>query len=371
MAEDPPKLRLVEPGERAPAVADPDPAASSAPAAEPGAVGEDAADRGTIAWMSAAVPLCIGIAVLVVGLAFAVRLLVDDGNAGADRDGDGEAVPTSPAAPTSSIDPLSLLPLTPTSVGETTSVPATTVPPTTVAPRNVDPALVPIPVSGGSAPSAPAPAAAVTSGTARIRIFNGFAPGGALDVWEMSGPEPAKYGTVPLGELREMVAGGRLLPSGVEVRLRFVRSGGDPRAVPDPSSGPWEWDFTPADGSSQTLMLSPNPGFRVVRIDNLRALGAAPVGRIHVVPVVFHLVLEGTRTKRWAADGVGCLGAVTTDNTEFDVAPGTAVRLASADDPTCGRSVTDAVVVTSPTAVAVVGIETGNDRARLVAVPLG
>ena len=91
-----------------------------------------------------------------------------------------------------------------------------------------------------------------------------------------------------------------------------------------------------------------------------------------MVPVVYHLVLEGTSAKQWAGDGLGCLGVLTTDtDAELDVDVGTALRLALVDDPTCSRTVTDALVLGESTAVAVVGLEIPGDRAQLIAVPLG
>lgn len=379
MDEDRPKLRLVAPDERASEVDEAPPESSTPPPTPPlpRSSGTDD-DRHRLAWMSAAIPLCIGIAILVVGLAVALRLLMDTGGSD-DADGDSPAI-TRPAGPTSSIDPLSLLPRVPTSVGETTTLPAPTVPttaaPTTV-PRNVDPGLIALPVPGGApaAPASPRPPSP-TAGSASVRIFNGFSAGETLDVWEISGPTPVRYGSLPYGGLVEMVAGGRLLPSGVALQLRFVRPGGDPTGtIQDGTSsktGPWGRNFTPADGSSVTLVLSRNPGLRVVDIDNRRALAAVRSGQVHVVPVVYHLVLEGTRAKQWAGDGLGCLGVLTTDtDAELDVDVGTALRLALVDDPTCSRTVTDALVLGESTAVAVVGLEIPGDRAQLIAVPLG
>ena len=108
MDEDRPKLRLVAPDERA-IEADEAPPESSTPPPTPPlprSSGTDD-DRHRLAWMSAAIPLCIGIAILVVGLAVALRLLMDTGGSD-DADGDSPAI-TRPAGPTSSIDPLSLL----------------------------------------------------------------------------------------------------------------------------------------------------------------------------------------------------------------------------------------------------------------------
>lgn len=373
MADETPKLRLVAPDERAPE-SEVRPESVDPPPPSPPAHTDD--DRHPLAWMSAAIPLCIGIAILVVGLAVALRLLMDTDRSD-DSDGDTPAA-TQPAAPTSSIDPLSLLPRAPTSVGETTVPPSTaptTAPPTTV-PRNVDPGLVALPVPGG-APAAPAstPPAAPAAGTASVRIFNGFSQGESLEVWEISGPAPVRYGTMPYAGLVEMVAGGRLLPSGVSLQLRFVRPGGDPMgAIQDGTSsktGPWGRNFTPADGSSVTLLLSRNPGLRVVDVDNGRALRAVQPGRVHVVPVAFHLLAEGTRIRQWAADGVGCLGLSTDDKVgELDLDVGTALRLASATDPTCRRTITDPLVLAESTAVAAVALEIPGDRAQLIAVPL-
>ena len=330
------------------------------------------ATRTGLTWVSAAIPLCIGIAILAVGLAVSLRLLMDTDGSEESDSGSGPAVT---AASTTSIDPLSLLPRAPTSVGETTTAAPTTATPTT-APGGAslpepagDPSLVPLPVVGGAA-AAPATVPTPTTGTVTVHIFNGFSPGTPLEVWDVASGTPVKYGTVPYAGLAGMVAGGRLLPSGVELNLRFVRPGGDPMA-PRSATGPWAWDFTPRDGSSQTLMLSDNEGFRIVRIDNLRAAGAVPPGQVHVVPVVFHLLLENTRTKRWAADGVGCLGHLTTDKAEFDVPVGTALRLTSADDETCTHSVGGPVVVSPSGAIAVVGVELSSGTAQLIAVPLG
>ena len=157
MDEERPKLRLVAPDERAIEGDEAPPEMPTSRTTLPleGSSGSDD-DQQRWAWMSAAIPLCIGIAILVVGLAVALRLLMDTGGSD-DADGDSPAI-TRPAGPTSSIDPLSLLPRVPTSVGETTTLPAPTVPttaaPTTV-PRNVDPGLIALPVPGG-APAVPA-----------------------------------------------------------------------------------------------------------------------------------------------------------------------------------------------------------------------
>ena len=128
----------------------------------------------------------------------------------------------------------------------------------------------------------------------------------------------------------------------------------------------------PADGSSVTLVLSRNPGLRVVDIDNGRALRSVQPGRVHVVPVAFHLQVEGTRIRQWAADGIGCLGLLTNDKAgELDLDVGTALRLASATDPTCERTITDPLVLGASTAVAAVALEVPGNRAQLIAVPLG
>ena len=326
--------------------------------------------------------LLIGIAVLLVGLAVSLDILLgdDDTSDAATRSGGAvEASAGDAPSPTTTVDPRVLLPLrtTTTEPGATTSTPLPAPSSPAVGGGAADggggPArsLLPVPVvegaSGGrsSVPTVPPP----TTGTVRVRLFNGVLAGVPLDVWDVAADPPTRYGTVGYGELAEIVVGGRLLPGGVELRLRFVRPGGDPTAPSDPSNGPWQWNLTPANGSSQTLAVVPNPGFRVVRIDNLRALRDTAAGRAHVVPVVFHLVLDGTRRHPWAAAD-GCLGPASTDDVELDLAPGALLRLADADDPACNGTAAGPLLLDAPGAYAVVGLD-DSDPARLVALPLG
>lgn len=373
MDDDRPKLRLVDPDEVAPepdptAVVEPEPTPSApAPALEPDE------DR-RIAWVSTILPLCIGVAILAVGLAFALRLLMDPTSDEVTSD-DPEVTSDAPATPLSTIDPRDLIPtIAPPSTepGASTAPAAPATAPTapvTAAPTTESASLVPLPVIGGAAAAPVTSPPAPTTGAASVRFFNGWAPGVPLAVWDMTVSPPRQIGSVPYAGLAELVIGGRLLPSGVEVRLRFVAPGTDP-TTKDPSRGPWDWNFTPANGSSQSMMISNNGGFHVLRIDNRRALGEVQPGRVHVVPVAAHLRIEGSAEKEWSADGFGCLGHRTTDNTEFDVDVGTPLRLTSAGDLTCARGVSDAVVVNRSTAMAVIGIATSSDHAQLIAVPL-
>lgn len=360
MADDPPRLRLVDPGETA-AGSDETPL----DVAEPAAAAPD--DGGS--WRSAALPVCLGLAVLVVALAVSIRLLFDGGGAGDDLD--DAATPPAAAGPTNAPPTLPAAP-DPT---DTTAVPVTTTAvPSVVAPPvdgTTDWSLVPVPVPAVGAPGGvPATTPPPAVGTVRIRLFNGFLVGSPLEVWDVSGAGPARYGSVPYGGLAEIVAGGRLLPTGVDLRVRFTRPGGDPAATPDPSRGPWEWNFTPADGSSQTMVMVHNPGLRIVRIDNLRARSDTPPGRAHVVPVTRHLVLGGSRSLRWSVgDGVGCLGLSSDEPVEFDVAPLVPLRLSAETDASCAGAVAGPAVVPAPGPYAVVGLDDGAP-ARLVAVPL-
>jgi hypothetical protein len=375
VADETPKLRLVDPDERVEPVPEPSSSTGRRLADDDG--GDDGGGP-PFAWVSAAVPLCIGIAILAVGLALSLRLLMDPKPSKEPQD--DAPVAAEAGAPTSTIDPVALLPRASTSIGETTTTAGPTSVPTTAPPvaptAAADPSLVPLPVVGGVA-AAPPPAAdpVPTTGSARIRIFNGFLIDTPLEVWEISGPAPVKYGVVPFAGLAEMTVGGRLLPSGVHLQLRFVRPGGDP-TLPitegtSSKTGPWGHNFTPADGSSQTVVLVPNPGLRVVRVDNVRALGAVPAGRVHVVPVAQHVTIGNSRALQWSADGVGCLGHTTGDKQEFDVPVGTPLRLASASDAECASGVSDAVVVGPTTAMAVVAMQSGAGAPHLVAVPLG
>lgn len=365
MADETPRLRLVDPSERASEPVGPGAPPPAPDERERHEEHDEHEEPGrSVAWVSTILPLCIGLAVLAIGLAVSLRLLLpppdDDDRVDTAQDTEqpvaSDIVTTVPApAPTTAVPPGS-----PADPATTSPAPAPGVDRT--------PGLVPLPVDGG-APAATPPATVPVTGAVNIRVFNGYLPGQPLEVWDVASGTPVRYGTVPYTGLSGMVAGGALLPGGVGLQLRFVRPGGDPMAAPGSNVG--SWDFTPPDGSSQTLMLTDNGGLRVLRIDNLRALRAVPAGRVHVVPVVTHLLLDDTRTKQWARDGVGCLGVSTVDKVEFDVDVGAALRLAEEDDPTCNAAVSDAVVAAPSTAIAVVGIEVSPGRAQLIAVPLG
>lgn len=380
-----PKLRLVGPDETVAEADESSPEDGRGDGSDVVGGREGRDDGGNwIGRAASAAPVLIGIAVLIVGLAVSLRLLWgDDGRSDASSEIRADDH-TSSTAPGSTVDPRVLLPIETTSppagaTGATGAATAGAPAPTAVAPSasaSADPtdrSLVSVPLAGvPGAPPAPVPTTTPlpTTGTVRVRLFNGFLPGVALEVWDVASSPPVRYGTVGYGALAEIAAGGRLLPNGVELRLRFVRPGGDPLATSDPSAGPWQWNLTPADASAQTLVLVPNPGFRVVRIDDRRAARDTPAGRVHVVPVVFHLVIGGTRSLPWATDA-GCLGPTSTDDVEPDLAPGTALRLANAGDASCSSTAAGPLTIGSPGPYAVVGLDDRAGAAGLVALPLG
>jgi len=363
MDEDPPRLRLVDADERAPAPPEPPEPPADLPAATPSPALDDEG-RSAIAWMSAAIPLCIGLAILVVGIAVALNLLMGDDEPG---DSASEVPPATTPGPT--IDPRSLIP----TIATSSTVPPTAPPSTAASVSAPAPAgqpgrsLLPLPVLGGAdtGTAPPVTAPKPTTGSARLRLFNGFLAGTPLDVWDVAGGTPVKYGTIGYGSLAEIVAGGRLLPTGVELRLRFVRPGGDPSAPSDPSTGPWHWNFTPQDGSSQTLVIVANPGFRAVRIDHARVAGDTPAGRVHVVPAVIQL----GRSLRYALDGRGCLGPVASDDVELDLEPGARLKLSEPTDAGCVTAEAGPIELRSPGAYAVIGLRQ-DAVTTLVAIPL-
>jgi hypothetical protein len=227
--------------------------------------------------------------------------------------------------------------------------------------------------TGGVVPSVPAspPTTTSTAGAVRVRFFNGFTPGQSLQVWEVSSTPPVMYGTVPYGGYAQVDAHGALLNGGVTLHLRFTLPGQDPTAAKVSSTaGPWPWDLVPTAGSAQSLVLVDNGGLRVVRIDDRRAEAAVHGGSVHVVPIARHLVLAGSRTLRWGHQPAGCLGPVTTDNAEFDVPVGTGVELFAGADTTCAAPLSAPVTLTRSTAVAVIGLDAGNEHANLVALAL-
>jgi hypothetical protein len=90
-----------------------------------------------------------------------------------------------------------------------------------------------------------------------------------------------------------------------------------------------------------------------------------------VVPIARHLVLAGSRTLRWGHQPAGCLGHTTTDNSEFDVPVGTGLELFAGSDAGCANTLSGPVTLTRSTAVAVIGLDAGGERANLVTLPLG
>jgi hypothetical protein len=149
-----------------------------------------------------------------------------------------------------------------------------------------------------------------------------------------------------------------------------VAPGGDPLAARGPT-GPWSWNLVPAAGSAQTLVLVDNGGLAVRRIDDRRAQGAVTAGRVHVVPIATHLVVDGSRTLAWGTAGGGCTGHTTTDKSELDVAVGVGLELFEPGDGACERPITQPVTLTRSTALAVVGLPAADGGIALVTLPLG
>lgn len=327
------------------------------PAREPGSLPEGERRR-VVGALAVLLPVFAVLAVLVFGSAVALRLLLDPVG---DRIARG-------APSTQPVDRGGAVSASPTSVALSTppTISVGDPPPAVVSPpAEGAPSLIAIPVAEGATAIAPTTAPAVTAppvASARVRVFNAYAD--ALDVWDVASGAPVRYGTVQYGAFAELAIDGRWLPSGVDLELRFVPAGGDPTA-----ESASRWSFTPPAGSSQTLVLSDNGGLRVLRVDNDRATRATPEGQAHIVPAVFHLIVGGHRSHQWATPGGGCLGHLTTDKAEFDVAVGTVLVLADGGDPTCGVAVSGALGIAAPGAFVVVGLDQGAG-VQLVALPL-
>jgi hypothetical protein len=324
-------------------------------------------------WRRTAVAL---LAVAVVAGAVIVGVVV--GRGGSDpKSTRADGPPTTgPAGSATSTEDLSALP-TIAPVSTVTVVPQTT---TTSAPSGGGaggtPTLTPLPVDGSTGGVAlpvagPPTTAAPTTGSVRVRIFNGFTPGQSLEVWDVSSTPPVRYGSIPYGGFALVDAHGALLNNGVSLQLSFVIPGQSPTAAKSSaSSGPWPWDLAPTAGSAQTLVLVDNAGLAIRRIDDHRAEGAVHGGSVHVVPIAHQLVLAGSRTLRWGHQPSGCLGPITTDKSEFDVPVGTGLELFAGSDTACGTPLSGPVTLTRSTAVAVIGLDAGNNTADLVALPL-
>lgn len=138
------------------------------------------------------------------------------------------------------------------------------------------PSLIAIPVAEGATAIAPTTAPAVTAppvASARVLCVQRVRRRGRC-VGCREWRAPVRYGTVQYGVSPSLALDGRWLPSGVDLELRFVPAGGDPTA-----ESASRWSFTPPAGSSQTLVLSDNGGLRVLRVDNDRAVWATPEGK--------------------------------------------------------------------------------------------
>jgi hypothetical protein len=268
-----------------------------------------------------------------------------------------------PPPPTASTVPTTVPETTPTTAGA--AIPST----------SSDPAgaltLVPVPVAGSTlgGPTSSRVTPPPTNGTVGIRLFNGFTPGQSLDVWEVSG-RPKKYGSLPYGGYAAIEARGALVPTGVELHLRFVRPGGDPLATGDPTTGPWSWNLVPTAGSRQTLVLVNDGGLHITRIDDRRAAGAAKTGSVHIVPIAQQLQIAGRRDLRWGLAGFGCNGVTTADKGEFDLPGSAPIQLSGANDMACGSAIAGPVTLPASGAVAAIALPGGGGRADLVILPL-
>jgi hypothetical protein len=339
MVDHAPRLRVVEDGEEPP----PPP------------------DRRPHWWRSPAVGVVVGTVVLLVGLGLGIWFLfADDASPNrSDATGTGSTNAAPPEATTPTVPATLPSVITPSSV-------AASPPDETAAPT-----LVPVPVAGstmgGATSTQPAPPPA--DGSVGIRLFNGFTPGQTLDVWEMSG-KPQKYGSLPYGGYAAIEARGPLAPTGVELHLRFVRSGGDPNAAGDAVSGPWTWNLVPTAGSRQTLVLVDDGGLHITRIDDRRAAGAAKPGSVHVVPIAQQLEIGGSRDLRWGVAGFGCNGVTTADKGEFDLPRSAGLQLSGANDASCASPIGGPVTLPGSGAAAAIALAAGGGRANLVVLAL-
>jgi hypothetical protein len=346
MVDEAPRLRVVQDGEKPPP-----------PPTDP--------DRAPKWWRSPALGVVLATIVLLVGLGVGIWFLFGrDGSHGpADAVGSGSTSADQPAFEATTVPP---------------TIPPSSAPPSSITSNPGAPGsstagltLVPVPVAGSTlgGPTSSRVTPPPSDGTVSIRLFNGFTPGQSLDVWEVSG-RPQKYGSLHYGGYAAIEARGALVPTGVALHLRFVRSGGDPLATGDPIAGPWSWNLVPTVGSRQTLVLVNDGGLHITRIDDRRAAGAVNSGSVHIVPIAQQLQIGGSRELRWGLAGFGCNGVTTADKGEFDLPPSAPVQLSGAHDLSCASAVAGPVTLPVSGAVAAIALPAGGGRADLVVLPL-